>query len=193
MPVISHQVPLEQIYELNRLFLRYLQSCKRERMLTLGLPKKAVAPLQEASSGQLEAVAEFPRALFQLVLDDPNPVGGENIFDNASLPARILELTIAYSAWSTSRESDYHARLFFGFCSEVIHALRTTPLSELPRIAVTSVRIVCAFQEAGWLWRQLVVETRPEVRRQLVLVALQPPLGAARPSAGIGQRRIRGA
>ena len=85
MPVISHQVPLEQIYELNRLFLRYLQSCKRERMLTLGLPKKAVAPLQEASSGQLEAVAEFPRALFQLVLDDPNPVGGENIFDNASL------------------------------------------------------------------------------------------------------------
>lgn len=193
MPVTSHQIPLEQIYELNRLFLRYLQSCKREEVLTLGLPQKAVAPLQAASSGQLEAAAEFPRALFQLVLDEPSRARAKGVADIGSLPARTLELTIAYCAWTTSRESTYHARLFFGFCSEMIHALRTTPLSELPSIAVTSVRIVCAFQEAEWLWRQLFLETRPEARRQLVLVALQPPLGAARPSTRAAQQRLRGA
>jgi len=145
----------------------------------MGLPASAADPLKAATPEQLDVAAEFPRGLFQLQLtgvNDGSPAG----FEGAPLPARILEMTIAYCAWSTSRESVYHARLFFGLGAEVIHTLRTTPLSELPRLAMCHARVVCAFQEAEWLWRELLIETRPEARRQLVLVALQPPLPSGR-------------
>lgn len=183
--------PLEQIFELNRLFLRFLQSRKLEEARRIGLPASAAGPLRAATPEQLDAAAEFPRGLFQLQLAGAGDVPAAS-FESSPLPARILEMTIAYCAWSTSRESVYHARLFFGLGAEVIHALRTTPLSELPRLAISRVRIVCAFQEAEWLWRELLVETRPEARRQLVLVALQPPLPPGRALRRPAERMRRG-
>ncbi|MFS8607110.1 MAG: hypothetical protein LOD94_03795 [Gammaproteobacteria bacterium] len=175
----THPEPLEQIFELNRLFLRFLQSRNLDEARRMGLPASAADPLKAATPEQLDAAAEFPRGLFQLQLTDANDASPMS-YESFPLPARILEMTIAYCAWSTSRDSVYHARLFFGLGAEVIHTLRTTPLSELPRLAMCHARVVCAFQEAEWLWRELLVETRPEARRQLVLVALQPPLPSGR-------------
>lgn len=190
-PPSSPPEPLEQIHELNRLFLRSLQACKIHDIRRMGLPRTALPPLRHAAPEQLDAAAEFPRALFQLILADAGPLPPAAPAPGGSAASRILELTIAYCAWSTSRESTYHARLFFGLGSEVIHALRTTPLSELPRLAVTRARVECAFQEAAWLWKELLVETRPEARRQLVLVALQPPLPASRAPRRFAERAGR--
>jgi len=173
--------PLEQIHELNRLFLRSLQPRKIEALRGVGFPSGAMSALRQASPEQLDAIAEFPRALFDFVLDTPPASGAapSAAVDSAGVASRILELTIAYCAWSTSRDSAYHARLFFGLGSDVIQALRMTPLSKLPWLALTRARVVCAFRDAEGLWRELLLETRPEARRQLVLVALQPALRAA--------------
>ena len=120
--------PLEQIHELNRLFLRSLQPRKIESLHRIGFPAGALPALNQASPEQLDAIAEFPRALFEFVVDTaPNeassvPNGGAP--DAAGLTSRILELTIAYCAWTASRESPYHARLFFGLGQDVIQMLR---------------------------------------------------------------------
>src|SRR5690606_25598745 len=125
--------PLEQIHELNRLFLRSLQALKIETLRGVGFPSGSMSALRQASPEQLDAVAEFPRALFDFLLDAP-PVSGAAqgaASESTGVASRILELTIAYCAWSTSRESAYHARLFFGLGTEVIQTLRMTPLSKL--------------------------------------------------------------
>lgn len=172
--------PVEQIHELNRLFLRSLQARKLDGLSSAGFPPGAIAALRQASPEQLDAIAEFPRALFEFVVDTPPneassaPNGGSP--DAASFTSRILELTIAYCAWTASRESPYHARLFFGLGQDAIQTLRATPVTKLPWLAMTRTRVVCAFRDAEHLWRELLVETRPEARRQLVLVALQPAL-----------------
>ncbi|HEX6994837.1 MAG TPA: hypothetical protein VF339_11900 [Gammaproteobacteria bacterium] len=173
--------PLEQIHELNRLFLRSLQQRKIEALRSVGFPSGAMTALRQASPEQLDAIAVFPRALFEFELD-AQPAGSAPqgaALDSVPLASRILELTIAYCAWTTSRDSAYHARLFFGLGADVIQALRATPLSKLPWLALTRARVVCAFRGAESLWRELLVETRPEARRQLVLVALQPALRTA--------------
>src|SRR5690606_20405481 len=168
----------------------FLHSRKLEEARRIVFPASSAASLRASTPEQLHAAAECRRGLFQLQITGAAGAPAARFY-SSPLPARILEMTIAYCAGSTSRESVYHARLFFGLGAEVIHTLRTTPLSELPRLAISRANVVCAFQEAEWLWRQLLVETRPEARRQLVLVALQPPL----PSAQTIRRpaeRIRG-
>jgi|SRR5690554_831926 len=181
--------PLEQIHELNRLFLRSLQPRKIEALRRVGFPSGAVQALNQASPEHLDAVAAFPRALFDLVLDAPPSPGAGSpqapMLDGPSVASRILELTIAYCAWTTSRDSAYRARLFFGLGSDVIQTLRVTPLSKLPWLALTRARVVCAFQEAEGLWRELLLETRPEARRQLVLVALQPAFRTAQAAQNV--------
>jgi hypothetical protein len=39
----------------------------------------------------------------------------------------------------------------------------------------------CAFADQRWFWHQLFTTTRPELRRQLTLMALQPSLAIAWP------------
>ena len=60
---------LEQVRELNRLFLTFLRTSAVERRDCLGLPESAWPDLAPASARHLDAVAEFPRALFRLVLE----------------------------------------------------------------------------------------------------------------------------
>src|SRR5690606_18555401 len=88
--------PLEQIHELNRLFLRSLQTRKAEGLCGACFPPGAVAPLRRASSEQLDAIADFPRALFELMIDAP-PSGSSAPLhggapDTPSVTSRILEL-----------------------------------------------------------------------------------------------------
>jgi hypothetical protein len=175
--------PLEQIHELNCLFLRSLQARKIDGLRSAGFPAGAMAALREATPAQLDAIAQFPRALFEFVIDPPPSAGSSPLHGGAAeatgVTSRILELTIAYCAWTASRDSPYHARLFFGLGPEVIKTLRGTPVTKLPWLAMTRASVVCAFRDTGRLWRELLVETRPEARRQLVLVALQPALRVA--------------
>ncbi len=173
--------PLQEIHELNRLFLRSLQARKVDALRSAGFPAGAIDALRQASPEHLDAIAEFPRTLFEFMLESPQtgtaaPYAGPL---DSSFTSRILELTIAHCAWTASRESPYRARLFFGLGTEIIQVLRSTPLSKLPWLATTRARVMCAFRDGEELWRELLLETRPEARRQLVLVALQPALQSA--------------
>jgi hypothetical protein len=166
--------PLAQIHELNRLFLRSLQLRDAGGLAACAFPQGAVRALRAASDRQIDGLAEFPRALFDLTLAQQHDRGDAPAQDAGCSARQVLELTIAFCAWNISRDSVYHARLFFGLSTRAVHGLRMTPLSQLPRLALTAVRVDCAFAESEWLWQELLSETRPEVRRRLILVALQP-------------------
>lgn len=181
-----HSEALAQVHEANRLFLTSLKGRDDETLERLGFPLAAVESLRRAEPEELDALAEFPRALFRLRIE-PRATRAPA---RAAVPVRaardmsaaqILELTILYGVWSICRDSTYKARLFFGFSPREVHELRTTLLSELPSIALEALSIECAFAESAWLWHELLNETRPEVRRQLVLVALQPSIDFAAP------------
>lgn len=167
---------LDHVHELNRLFLAFLRSAARERRDCLGLPQQAERALLKASPELLEMLAQFPHALFRLTLDD-QPAAGRLIdplrggTDGAHYS---LSLMILQSARALSRQSTYQARLLMGLSSRAMQRLRGMPLSDLPALARKADLVLCAFPERDWLWIELLRETRPEVRQQLTLIALQP-------------------
>ncbi len=57
-----------------------------------------------------------------------------------------------------------------------IELLRSLSLPDLARLAAASDVVHCAFTDQDWLWHGILTDTRPESRRQLALVALQPGL-----------------
>jgi hypothetical protein len=166
---------LEQVYELNRLFLHFLRSQAMSGEDCLGLPRVAIESLQSMPQEQLDDVAEFPRALFTLSLGPAATQDRVLPTDTTALRARhAVQLTILLSVWNCCRNRSYRARAFFGLSLEAVRRLRMTPLSELPEIAVNTDLVACAFADSGWLWERLLTATNEQSREQLKLVALQP-------------------
>ncbi|HEY9182494.1 MAG TPA: hypothetical protein VIQ99_04795 [Gammaproteobacteria bacterium] len=169
--VLDH---LQQVQELNRVFLGLLQSRVREQSSCLGLPAEALPPLRVASPELLDAWARFPRALFRLALDPRSrvlPSASSGSYDEAE---HDLCLSILLAMRHTSRYSGYQARLLLGLEAAEIEALTALPLPNLQRLACAPGLLQCAFAECRWFWPALLTATRPEVRRQLLLMALQP-------------------
>ena len=173
----NHCNDLEEVYELNRLFLDFLCQHARAQDDCLGLDGPTVALLESLTLARLEDVAQFPRALFQLSL---GRVGPPRRFDAGASPGershQSLQLTILHCAWNMSRRSNYGARLFLALEDQEVRALRTTPLSALPTLSASGELITCGFLGARWFWQQLLTETRAEFRRRLLLIGLQPDL-----------------
>jgi hypothetical protein len=168
---------LEQVHELNRLFLAFLQSSARDDLDCLGLPPQARGPLRGANTAVLDSVAEFPRALFRLTFDERLPLAAIDPLRSRNDGARYaIALMILQSARTLSRQSTYHARLLMGLESRAIQRLRGLQLKELPGLAYAPHLVLCAFPEREWLWSELLTETRPEGRQRLALIALQPKL-----------------
>jgi hypothetical protein len=168
---------LQQIHELNRLFLTHLQSRARDDRECLGLPELARPFLRRATGDSLAAVAEFPRALFDLKIEDRAAQQVRDPLRSRDDAARhALSLTILLCAWTLSRQSAYQARLLLGLESRTIQRLRTMRLSDLQQLAHGRDLVQCAFAGRGWLWSELLTDPRPEVRQQLALIALQPGL-----------------
>jgi hypothetical protein len=120
-------------------------------------------------------LAAFPRALFHFEL----AAAESSCVTAPELCARepssyVLNLTILHSAWSMSRHSPYAARLLLGLDEPELRALKASTLSDLQRLSMSHELVSCAFPESGRLWRKLLTETRPELRRQLLLIGLQP-------------------
>jgi hypothetical protein len=168
--VLDH---LQQVQELNRVFLGLLQSRVREQRSCLGLPAVVLPPLRIASPELLDACARFPRALFRLALDSRLrvPLSSGGSYDEAE---HALCLSILLAMRHTSRHSSYQARLLLGLDVADIEALSVLPLPNLQRLACAPGLLQCAFVECRWFWPALLTATRPEVRRQLTLMALQP-------------------
>jgi hypothetical protein len=166
---------LDEIHELNRVFLRYLKQRLGSRGDALDLPSSSLAALARANNALLDRAAEFPRALFRLRLE---PWAPWKLMDpkSASLDAaqQALQLTLLLSAWNLSRRSAYAARLFLGLSDAETRRLRAAQLSDLHRLALSCDLIGCAFAQTTWLWPELLRDAQPEQRHQLSLIALQP-------------------
>lgn len=171
----THEGDLEQVVELNRLFLRLLKSRATKARPCLGLDAATARRLGELSDARLDALAELPRALFRLNLDTealpPGESSGGAAMDGAT---RSLQLAALLTAWNFSRRSIYTARLFLGLSALEITTLSALTLSDLPPLAATDGLVSAAFEDTRWLWRELLEQSRPEQRRRLLLVALQP-------------------
>jgi hypothetical protein len=167
---------LQQVHELNRLFLTYLQTRVRADGECLGLPELARPILRRASSEWLAAVAEFPRALFDLTLDERAAQTRDPLRSRDDAARHALCLTILLCAWTLSRQSVYQARLLLALEPRTIQRLRTMQLSDLQQVAHGRELVHCAFAGRDWLWSELLTDPRPEMRQQLALIALQPGL-----------------
>ena len=168
---------LQQVHELNRLFLTYLQTRVRADAESLGLPDLAKPILRRASGDLLASVAEFPRALFDLKLDERATQQVRDPLRSRDDAARhALCLTILLCAWTLSRQSVYQARLLLALEPRTIQRLRAMQLSELQQVAHGRELVHCAFAGRDWLWSELLTDPRPEMRQQLALIALQPGL-----------------
>jgi hypothetical protein len=164
---------LQQVQELNRVFLGLLQSRVREQRPCLGLPLAVRSPLRAANPDLLDALARFPRALFRLHLGSRSRAGQPEPDASYDEAEHDLCLSILLAARQASRVSRYQARLLFGLEPPEVEALSALPLPQLQRLACTPGLLHCAFGERRWFWQELLTATRPEVRRQLTLMALQ--------------------
>jgi hypothetical protein len=165
---------IDELRELNQLFLLFLKHLDEVSLRTYGLPQTVARALKFAPAEQLDALAAFPRALFKFNLD---PAGRRHVLDPAlsdALARQALHVALLVSAWNLSRKSGYAARLFLRLSDPEIRLLRTMPLTDLAGAALARDLVSCAFQDAIWMWRELLTETRPDCRRRLLLIGLQP-------------------
>jgi hypothetical protein len=170
--------PIQQVHELNHLFLAHLQTCVRGDLDCCGLPEAARRPLRGATAESIAAIAAFPRALFDLNLDEhPHTAVRDPLRSREAGAHHVLGLTILLCAWTLSRQSTYQARLLLGLESRTIQRLRAMPLSDLQPLAHAPEILLCAFAGRDWIWSELINETRPEARQHLALIALQPGPG----------------
>jgi hypothetical protein len=161
---------LQQVHELNRAFLALAQIRAGEGNACFGLPPSLRRALASAAPSLLEGVACFPRALFRAELDAELAQSSAD-FDEAE---HDLCLSVLLAARHASRHSAYQARLLFGLGAADVERLRSAPLAEIQQLASRPGVLQCAFSERHWFWPGLLTATRPELRRQLTLMALQP-------------------
>jgi len=167
--------PLEEIHELNRLFLTYTQACACQGRPCMGLPSRVSRRLVDAKPDTLERLAELPAALFRLNLERIERPRGRAAYEQPMDRMRLsLALTILNSAWHMARERGFAARMFLHLSKTTLRRLRLTPLSSLPELAYAPELLSCAFAEGRLTWPALVQSNEPEQARMLTLIALQP-------------------
>lgn len=168
---------LEEIRELNRLFLIYARGCARRGRPCLGLPRRAARQLVEARPETLDSLAELPAALFRLDLDSAPGARDRAPPERHMEQMRLsLALTVLNSAWHMVRDRVFEARMFLHLSRTSVHRLRVTPLSGIPDLAYTPNLLHCAFAECRHTWSALLNSAEPEAARMLTLIALQPKI-----------------
>jgi hypothetical protein len=166
---------LEEVCELNRLFLSFLHRNPPGTAARLGVPAGAAQALQAAGEETLSALAAFPQAMFRLELDHlAEPACAEPARSTLDPAHQALQLTLLVSVWNLARQSDYAARFFLGLSDAELALLRALPLSDLPRASLGTDLVRCAFTAADGWWPKLLTETASESRRRLLLIGLQP-------------------
>lgn len=176
-PQANIRADLDQLFELNCLFLSYLKMLAGDGVVHPGLPGDASGLLCASDTDVVERAADFPQALFRVRL---GPQGGDGFaqpLNDSHLDARrSLQLTILLCAWNQCRQSVYAARLYLGLGNVQIRSLRTTSLSELTELAVAGDLLGCSHPGSEWFWTELLTAKSAERRRQLSLLGLQPKL-----------------
>ncbi len=166
---------LEEIRQLNRLFLDFARQQPAVAIDRFGLSSNVARLLKTATADQIDRAAEFPRALFRLRLP---PTTADCVIDPRALAGepgeRVLELVLLHSARSLSRMSGYSARLLLRLTDHDVSRLRLAEVDEVVFMSFGADVIQAAFDGIDWIWHELLTEGRPEYRRRLLLIGLQP-------------------
>lgn len=173
---VPHADELQEIQELNRLFLILLQERARQEAECLGLAAPLARQIRDAPSAVIDGLSAFPRALFVLNLDCAAAAGPvvEETVDPLSQTRQALTLTVLLTAWHMSRQRSFQARMFLGLSVREARSLRALPLSELHRVAPRPGLLAAAFPEARNLWATLLRHAKHGLPPALHLVGLQP-------------------
>jgi hypothetical protein len=174
---------LDEVRQLNQLFLEFLreQLGRNERF---GLPADAAQLLLTASPEQIDQAARFPRALFRLCL--PAQLPPPMLAPMALAPGtrgQVLKLILLNAARNFSRTSGYSARLLLRLSDDEVLRFRAAEVDQIVAWSRHEGLVSAAFDDLGWLWRELLTEDRPEFRRRLLLIGLQPDLSVS-PATG---------
>jgi hypothetical protein len=166
---------LEELHDLNQLFLMELKRRAEAGQDCFGLPRTVHLSLREATPGMLDRAAEFPCALFRLSIGGDGREGALRDADNAAGWALAsLKLTVLHRVWNYCRTKRYVVRAHFGLADRDVEALQHTPLVDLLELFRRSTIVANAFDDAGRFWRELIEQANAKSRRHLVLVGLQP-------------------
>jgi hypothetical protein len=150
-----------EIRALNRLFVDFLAARARCGGQCLGLNRAAARALRAAEPRSLEALAAFPRALFQVHVPRGRASGvADTQADRVDVSRYVLQVTILHSAWTLSRRNPYLARLLLGLEDDDVRALRLLDLADIPAHCAASETVVCAFAQYAWLWEKLLTRRR---------------------------------
>jgi hypothetical protein len=180
-----------EIRALNRLFVDFLAARARRGDPCLGLNRAVAGALRAAEPGALEALAAFPRALFQVRVPRGRALRIADMqIATVDVSRYVMQVTILHSAWTLSRRNPYLARLLLGLEDHDVCDLRALDLADIPAHCAAGETVVCAFAQYAWLWRKLLTENRPEARRQLLLIALQPRLDTHTTTSPLLARKI---
>jgi hypothetical protein len=163
---------LDTVRELNRAFLLSLRHDVRSATATVGLPREVGALLRSAPPPILDALAEFPGALFRLDLTRCEPPAA--VGDGTSDADYHLASSILHAVRGVARQSAYCAQVLFGLMPAEVERCRSLTFDELRRLACSPHLLRCAHAQRPWLWHALLRAVRPESRRHLTLMALQP-------------------
>ncbi|HUF73377.1 MAG TPA: hypothetical protein VMR74_10810 [Gammaproteobacteria bacterium] len=176
---------IDEVRELNRLFLAFLRERPGAAAERYGLSPLATELITYATPDQIRRAASFPRALFRIHL--PTPSAG-SVMDPLTLARgsgeRVLELVLLHSARNLSRISGYAARLLLRLDDNAVNRLRTAEVDEIISMSLADNVVHAAFDDLAWIWRELLHEARPEYRRRLLLIGFQPDL-SLQPAIGL--------
>jgi hypothetical protein len=169
---------LEQICEMNRLFLSFLQDRARRRIDCLGLDEATCELLHAATETQLDRAATLPRALFSFDIDPLRAADAPFERDAGNLIAIYsLQSKLLLSARSLCRQNAHLAQTFLGLPARMLIRLRCLTLIELIALAETHCLVAAGFDGEPWIWRELLDAGRSSEKRSLRLIALQPRTG----------------
>jgi hypothetical protein len=169
---------LEQICEMNRLFLSFLHERARRRVDCLGLDETTCELLRTATEAQLDRAATVPRALFSFAIDALRAADAPLQRDAGDLIAIYsLQSKLLLSARNLCRQNAHLAQTFLGLPARMLIRLRCLTLIELVALAETDCLVAAGFDSEPWLWRELLGAGNSSERRSLRLIALQPRTG----------------
>ena len=171
---------LDEVRQLNAMFLQFLRDLSDCELEKLGLSAHAVDAIRRAGQDELDRAARFPRALFRLHLPTAEP---ETVSERATLArdsrTRVLSLVLLHSARNLSRSSGYWARLLLWLHDDEVDRLRAADVAEIVTLSLSDDVVRAASDASDWIWRELLTEDRPEYRRRLLLIGFQPELAIA--------------
>lgn len=168
---------LDEICQLNALFLAFLRKLSDPELLRLGMTSAGAGVLRRAGADDIDRAARFPRALFRLELPPPDVVTvNEATLLSQDSHARVIALVLLHSARNLSRVSGYWARLLLRLKDEDVNRLRASEVDEIVSLSSIEDVVRVAANTGDLILPELLTESRPEYRRRLLLLGFQPEL-----------------